>query len=177
MSTTTENLTSTPRKTLLSTSNPFEQQFGYHRAVRRGPFIAVSGTTALKLMPSGAPADTDPISTSSDSTVDPTASKVHFSNDAHAQALHVLKICLAAVVRLGGKKEDIIRVRMFVADPKDCGVVGDAFREVLGTQSGDGDGDAEREDIVGAAATMIVVPGGFVDGGILVEIEVDALVA
>lgn len=78
------------------------------------------------------------------------------------------------MTRLGGKKEDIIRVKMFVADGKDCGVVGDAYREVFGTPSDD---DATgKEDIVGAAATMIVVPGGFVDGEILVEIEVDAFV-
>ncbi|KNZ73156.1 hypothetical protein J132_00991 [Termitomyces sp. J132] len=29
------------------TANPYEAQFGYSRAVRRGPFIFVSGTTSI----------------------------------------------------------------------------------------------------------------------------------
>lgn len=167
-----EKLTVTPHKTLLTTTNPFEQKFGYHRAVRRGPFIAVSGTTALRLLSSSS----DPTDSSTSEPTSESASKVYFPGDAHGQAVHVLQTCLAAVTRLGGKKEDVIRVKMFVADGKDCGVVGDAYREVFGTLDGGDACGSGQEDVVGAAATMIVVPGGFVDGDILVEIEVDAFV-
>lgn len=176
-------VTTTPNKTLLTTPHPFEQQFGYHRAVRRGPFISVSGTTALKLLPPQAQTQaqtSDPINppTREAGTSFATSSKVHFPGDAHAQSVLVFETCLAAVARLGGTKDDIVRVRMFVANHEDCGVVGDALREVFGHQGGglQGDDPAGVRDVVGVAATMIVVPGGFVDKDILVEIEVDAFV-
>ena len=38
-------------KTVCDTDNRFESLFGYHRAVKKGPFVFVSGTTAL--LPSG----------------------------------------------------------------------------------------------------------------------------
>lgn len=161
-----DSLTLTRHKTCLTTANPFEQQFGYHRAVRRGPFIAVSGTTALRLLKS------QPPGSSSEDAVAESQSKVYFPGDVYRQTIHVLETCLAAVTRLGGKKQDVVRVRMFVANSDDCGTVGEAFREVFGARNVSG----QDEDMVGAAATMIVVPGGFVDGEVLVEIEVEAFV-
>lgn len=85
--------------------NPFEQTFGYYRAVRRGPYIAVSGTTALKLQ------------SSSHETHEAQAedSKVEFPDDAFGQAKLAMARCIEAVERLEGQTEDVIRVRMFVA--------------------------------------------------------------
>ena len=48
-------------------------------------------------------------------------------------------------------------------------MVGAVFRSVFAT--------TEAKPEVGAAATMIVVPGGFIDGGMKVEIELDAVVS
>jgi len=62
---------------------------------------------------------------------------------------------------LGGKKEDITRIRMFVTHIEDTGAVGRAMKEVLGD--------------VGPAATMIV-GSRFVDENMKVEIEADAVV-
>lgn len=170
----TEELTITRSKTLLTTSNPFEQTFGYHRAVRRGPFITTSGTTALKIGSTSSPPLNEAAATE---RVDDFNSKVHFPGNAYRQTIHVLEISLAAISRLGGKKEDVVRVRMFVGNGDDCGTVGDAFKTVFGVRHEDlGDGAGQNEDLIGTAATMIVVPGGFVDGEILVEIEMEAFI-
>ena len=81
------------QKTYFTTSNSFEQKFGYHRAVRKGPFIFVSGTTSLN----------------------PNTGKIEYQGVAYQQALTAMKRCIEAVQELGGKKDDICRVRMFVA--------------------------------------------------------------
>ncbi|PYI00863.1 YjgF-like protein [Aspergillus sclerotiicarbonarius CBS 121057] len=141
-----------PTKQYHSTSSPYESQIGYYRAVRHAQHIFVSGTTAV-----------DPSSAS-------TAPEILFPGDAKQQTRVALKECIKAVCALGGTgKENIVRVRMFVGRHEDCGVVGEGFREVLGK-------DEEGNDGVGAAATMIVVKGGFVNEGMLVEVEVDAVV-
>ncbi|KAF9894965.1 hypothetical protein FE257_004588 [Aspergillus nanangensis] len=132
-----------------STPSPFEQRIGYYRAVRHGSLIFVSGTTAV------------------DPQTPPSAPQIQFPGDARQQTRVALAECVAAVQALGGTEASIVRVRMFVARPQDCMAVGDGFREVLGKEKG---GE------VGAAATMIVVRDGFVDGGMLVEVEVDAVV-
>lgn len=137
------------KKTFHTTSNPYEKQFGYHRAVRKGPFIFVSGTTAL----------------------DPTTGKIKHPNDAANQTIVAFREALKAVEALGGKKEDICRVRMFVGRTEDCEVVGRAFQGGFESTAE----EAERTQ-VGCAATMIVVPGGFVSGEMVVEVEVDAVV-
>ena len=64
---------------------------------------------------------------------------------------------------------------MFVANHEDCGAVGQAFKEFF-TLASDAIPLAAGcvQDVVGAAATIIVVPGGFIDKDMLVEVEVDA---
>ncbi|CAD0096547.1 unnamed protein product [Aureobasidium vineae] len=132
-----------------STNSPWEAKIGYYRTVRRGPFVFVSGTTAV-----------DPSSNAA-------SPKVLHPDDAKAQAHVALQEILNAVRALGGRgAESIVRTKMFVARQKDCGAVARALSEVLGKQNGDD---------IGCAATMIVV-GGFVDPEMLVEIECDAMV-
>ncbi|KAI4737056.1 hypothetical protein E4T50_12457 [Aureobasidium sp. EXF-12298] len=132
-----------------ATSSPWEAKIGYYRAVRRGPFIFVSGTTAV-----------DPSSTATDA-------KVLYPGDAKAQAHIAFQKIIKAIQALGGRgAESIVRTKMFVQKQEDCGAVAEAFSEVLGKQN--------RADF-GCAATMIVV-GGFVDAEMLVEIECDAMV-
>lgn len=150
-------ITRSAKKTLLTTTNPFEKHFGYHRAVRRGPIIFVSGTTAIKL------------SNEKDSNGHGPPSVVKYPGDPCKQAELAMKRCLQAVIDLGGNAKDVVRVRMFVAKFEDCGVVGDTYKAIFG-----GGQSEDEDDLSGAAATMIVVPGGFVDEEILVEVEVDA---
>lgn len=130
-------------KSLYSTNNFYEINFGYHRAVRRGSFIFTSGTTALS----------------------PVAGYVLCPGDAAGQMTAAIEESLKAIRALGGKgPEDVVRVRMFVDKQEDCREVGKAFKKVFG------------QDGNGVAATMLVVPGGFVRGDILVEVEMDAMV-
>jgi enamine deaminase RidA (YjgF/YER057c/UK114 family) len=102
-------VTTTPSgsKTYLSTPNPFELKFGYHRALKKGPFIFVSGTTALKF-------EGEVKSGDNDNDAD-NKSKVHFPDSAYNQAVLVMERCIHAVEELGGKRGDVVRVRMFVA--------------------------------------------------------------
>lgn len=89
-------VTPTARKTVLTTQNLYEQRFGYFRAVKRGPFICVSGSTALFM-------DSDNIP------------QIEHPGDPYKQALHAMQTCINAVTNLHGCVEDIIRVRMFVS--------------------------------------------------------------
>jgi enamine deaminase RidA (YjgF/YER057c/UK114 family) len=79
--------------TRVSSGAPWEAQVGYCRAVRRGGFIAVSGT---------APVADD------GSTFAP--------GDAEAQARRCLDIAERALVSLGASRRDVVRTRMFVTD-------------------------------------------------------------
>lgn len=137
-----------PSKQFYATTSPFEDKIGYYRAVRHGSQIFVSGTTGV-----------DPESS-------PTAPQILYPGDAREQTRVALNECIKAVQALGGQgAESVVRVRMFVARHEDCGPVGEGYRKVLGKENGEG---------IGGAATMVVV-GGFVDEGMLVEVEVDAV--
>ncbi|KAF8625995.1 hypothetical protein AX17_006718 [Amanita inopinata Kibby_2008] len=91
------------------TSNPYESSFGYSRAVRKGPFIAVAGTTSL----------------------DPSTQTVLHPESAYHQARQAFAEIVRAVEALGGKSKDIVRIRMFVRLDKDCDGVGRAFKEMV----------------------------------------------
>lgn len=93
-----------------STANPYELSFGYSRAVRKGPFIFVAGTTAVSLEPSDVPV-------------------ILYAGSAYLQALHIFHIITEAVEAVGGTKSDIVRVRMFVTHDSDAGDVGKALKE------------------------------------------------
>lgn len=66
---------------------------GYCRAIKRGPHIAVTGTTAL---------DDD--------------GSVHAPDDAYAQARRCFELIESALRELGAELGDVIRTRMFVTD-------------------------------------------------------------
>ncbi|CAI7652180.1 unnamed protein product [Penicillium glandicola] len=140
-------------KTCFATSSPYEEQIGYYRAVRHGNHIFVSGTTAV-----------DPDSPAN-------APQIMYPGDAKQQTRVALEESIRAVKGLGGQgAENIVRVKMFVSRHEDCEAVGLGFREILGKHNrGEG-------GVIGAAATMIVVNGGFINKEMLVEVEVDAIV-
>lgn len=86
--------------------SPFEEAIGFTRAVRVGERILVSGITAA--MPDGSvPAD------------------------AGAQADRCFAQIVSYIEELGGRAEDVVRVRMFVTDIADADAVSAAFSRAL----------------------------------------------
>ena len=76
-----------------STGTPWERAVAYSRAVRVGPLVLVSGTTA---------------SNSDGSTV--------AVGNAYEQTVCILKKIEAALAEVGAKLSDVVRTRMFVTD-------------------------------------------------------------
>jgi enamine deaminase RidA (YjgF/YER057c/UK114 family) len=83
-----------------STGGPWENAYGYSRAVRTGDRIVVSGCTAV---------------------VDDV---VCHPGDAGAQMGVALDNAFDAVIALGGRIGDVIRTRMYVVNRADCDAVG-----------------------------------------------------
>ena len=81
--------------------------------------------------------------------------------DTYAQTRSSLERALAAVERLGGSPEDVIRTRMFLTRSADWRGSVRAHRELFGG--------------IDPANTTLYVDG-FIPDGILVEVEVDAVV-
>ena len=126
------------QRKLISSGSPFEPIIGFSRAVRVGPHIAVSGTAPVA--PGGG---------------------VACPGDLYGQALRCLAIIEKAIVEAGGKREHVIRTRIFLKDMsnwQDAGRAhGEFFRDIR------------------PASTMIQIVQA-IDPAWLVEIEADAIV-
>jgi enamine deaminase RidA (YjgF/YER057c/UK114 family) len=94
---------------LVATGTPWEPVVGYSRAVRVGPFVFVSGTTAVD--DSGA---------------------VVGKGDAYAQTVRAIQNIQAALARLGATLSAVVRTRMFVTDIGRWDEVGKAHGEFFG---------------------------------------------
>ncbi|MGH3006939.1 MAG: Rid family hydrolase [Gaiellaceae bacterium] len=116
----------------------FEDVAGYSRAVRSGNAIAVSGTGDV----------------AGDGTVG-------HPGDTYGQACASLEGALAAVERLGGQREDVVRTRLYLTLEAD-------WREAVGAHK------LLLDGIDPANTTFFVA--GFVAPELLVEVEVDAIV-
>ncbi|MQA74400.1 MAG: RidA family protein [Solirubrobacterales bacterium] len=86
--------------------SPFEERFGFSRAVRIGERVLVSGTGPV--WPDGS-CDRAPA----------------------AQARRCCEIILAALAELGGEAADVVRTRMLITDAAAAEEVGAVHREVF----------------------------------------------
>jgi enamine deaminase RidA (YjgF/YER057c/UK114 family) len=86
----------------------WEDIVGYSRAVRVGNTIEISGTVAV---------DAD--------------NRVHGIGNAYEQTKYILEKIIGFVEKAGGKKEDIVRTRMFVIDIHRWEEIGKAHGEVF----------------------------------------------
>jgi enamine deaminase RidA (YjgF/YER057c/UK114 family) len=89
-----------PLRRLYRSGGPWEDAFGYSRAIRTGDRIIVSGCTAV------------------------VEGEVRHQGDAGAQMAVALDCVLAAITELGGTLGDVIRTRIYVVNRADCDVVG-----------------------------------------------------
>jgi enamine deaminase RidA (YjgF/YER057c/UK114 family) len=124
-----------PKRFLYSTKTKYEFQFGYSRAVRHGNVIRVAGTAGR------------------DDNGNPLPGGI---TDQTKRALEIVK---AAIEDLGGRLEDTIMTRVYVADTaaiESVAVIhGDFFRDIR------------------PATTIVQV--NFIDSRILVEIEAEVV--
>jgi enamine deaminase RidA (YjgF/YER057c/UK114 family) len=91
----------------VASGSPFEQGFGFSRAVRRGRRVIVSGTAPI--WPDGS-CDTDPA----------------------AQARRCLEIIAEALSEAGAELAHVVRTRMYIVDPVDSDAVGAVHGEAFG---------------------------------------------
>lgn len=89
-----------PSRQCYSSGGPWEEVFGYSRAVRTGDHIVVSGCTSV---------------------VD---GQVRHPGDAAAQLRVALDTAIGAVVSLGGSPGDVVRTRLYLIRRSDCDSVG-----------------------------------------------------
>lgn len=80
-------------RTNYSSGAPLEEVAGYSRVVKVGPFIYVGGTTSVQ--PDGS---------------------VYGENDGFEQTKYILDKMIGCLEQAGGKKEDVIRVKMYATD-------------------------------------------------------------
>ena len=123
-------------RTSASTGSAWEPIIGYSRAVRVDRTIAVTGCVGIE-------------------------ADGRFAAGVKEQAERAIAIIVAAIEALGGRKEDVIRTRIYMTDISRWREAGEAHGAVFGT--------------IRPATTMVEV-ARLIDDAALIEIEADAII-